>query len=109
MPTIEVTQRAEYFIATTHQFARLLPQALQEQVPGADVITIDYAEMTIGGLRFMALTFMMQRAGYAPLSIIIHAGDLLSRHPQTQEPLFRAENLINGVIVPQMRAAGWEA
>lgn len=107
MPTVTMTQAAENFIASTHQFGRLLPQTLQEHVPLAESISIDYGPATVGGLTFNAVQFVLRREGYADVDVLIHERDMLSFHPQTNMPLFRAEKLVQGVILPKLRAAGW--
>lgn len=98
-----LSPEAELFLLASHQMGRVLPQELREQLPWADEVEISVEPFQIGGYQVMCMAFLLKKAGYTDLTAIINIEQIMSRHPQSHEPLFRGKALIDSVLIPQMR------
>lgn len=100
MATVTVTAQAHDFLIISNQFGRKIPDILAALLTIPDTVLIAFNTVNLGGFGHECLIFTLSKAGYPDITRMISKEDVLSRDPKSLEPLFRAENLVNGVLLP---------
>lgn len=85
-----------------HIHAVQFPQQL-EAITYVDTITIDRLTERIGGIEIDLVLMRLQRQHFPDVEIRTAMSDIMSKHLQTGEWLFRGQRVIDEVICPRLR------